>query len=697
MKRFLLALCFLLMASTAQAVTYYVDDTGSNSNCTTIQTEGTPGLTINFALDCAGAAGTEEGAGDTVIVKAGTYAELITNNIPSGSLGNLFVLKCETIRACTIQAPGAANELISMISGSSRNIEINGFVIDGNNVAVDCLRTSGGAAGTHFNLRYLNNEIKNCTQQGIQSSGTDDVLVRGNFIHDIAAGSGSNAFHCLYSSSFDRNWIIERNTFDTCSGYGVHIYHPTNPPTGHIIRFNISRNMETRSGVILYGSGHLVHNNILTGNALGGIRVATSASNAKIYQNTIYNNTVGIDKAGAGAAECRNNIVLSSASMTGCGTTSDNLTTGTAADIWIDPAAGDFNLKEASVAIDNAATISGFTTHGCLDDTDEADGAGTCDQGAFEAPVRLSAVVEDATPTIYSVTYSMPSQGARDGVGLQTCTVANWDVQVAGAPATENSCVVTGTGRVDVTLASAVTNGQALTDAMTRSAVPTLTDNLAIGDPNGTLWTHFFHTKSRSHTAKNGTNNVGGAGGAAFAALHFRCLSWYADTSPTSTDWLRAEDDATNKCSIQPGGLAAVAVAIDCTGANCDPQSFEWHANRNAGAYAAMTDTASATAIAFAGVNAESLGDGEAISATILTDPYSSFVAGSVVGQQSSQPTVDLSQNSITNAVILIKSHADTEVGETYCIQPAKAGGATTTVTQTKTACFEVVNPAAGF
>jgi len=334
----------------------------------------------------------------------------------------------------------------------------------------------------------------------------------------------------------------------------------------------------------------------------------------------------------------------------------------------LSPSTGDYNLVESSACIDAGTAITTFSDGRYV--------GSAPDIGPFEAPIRLSAAVENATPTVYSVTYSMPSQSVRDGAGLLTCTVGNWAMVVAGAGATENSCLTTAaTNRVDVTLNAAVTNGQSLTDAFTRSAVPTLTDSVGIGDPNGTLWTNFFNAKVRTHsaTSDNVSNNVGGVA-SVLTSIHYRCLSWYSDTSPAATDWLHIEDasNSTLPCRVKAGGFAAVAIAIQNT-TTAQTTGLDWYANRNGGAYAAMTNTASATAIAFAGVSAPSMADGASISATVLTMP-DSYLAGKVLAQQASQPVIEFTAGSTTNAILLIKTDASTAVCDTFFIQAAKSG-----------------------
>src|SRR5262249_7216131 len=80
MRRVLIAAVFILFPVLAQGATYYVAKTGSNNNtCQQAQTISTAKLTIAAGLNCLS-------GGDTLIIKAGTYAEAInTGAIPSGT------------------------------------------------------------------------------------------------------------------------------------------------------------------------------------------------------------------------------------------------------------------------------------------------------------------------------------------------------------------------------------------------------------------------------------------------------------------------------------------------------------------------------------------------------------------------------------------------------------------------------------
>src|SRR5690349_4844069 len=85
MKQVVMALTFTFAPTLAQSATYYVAKTGSDGHsCSQAQSSSGPKLTItgtSGGLKCLR-------AGDTLIIKGGTYAEFINyNQIPSGTSG----------------------------------------------------------------------------------------------------------------------------------------------------------------------------------------------------------------------------------------------------------------------------------------------------------------------------------------------------------------------------------------------------------------------------------------------------------------------------------------------------------------------------------------------------------------------------------------------------------------------------------
>src|SRR5438132_6053065 len=97
MKKLLLVMLFTMFPVLAHGATYYVAKTGSDSNsCTSAQSQSTPKLTINAGIGCLS-------AGDTLIVKAGTYNETLPDVIPSGTSNGNTIVKSEVQYGAILQ------------------------------------------------------------------------------------------------------------------------------------------------------------------------------------------------------------------------------------------------------------------------------------------------------------------------------------------------------------------------------------------------------------------------------------------------------------------------------------------------------------------------------------------------------------------------------------------------------------------
>lgn len=690
MKQLLLFLVLFCIAPSAWATTYYVNKSGSDANsCTTAQsaTDANAKLTITAGASCLSAS-------DTLIVGNGTYTEALTNPLPSGSTSTTpTTMKCENQRQCTIQ-PGSGSDNGILLNAARNNIKIDGFVIDMQNRVTGSGTTIRTSTTIVFsNLIITNNELKNTRDDGLViGDSTTGCTISGNYIHDLTINTDPS--NLMYIRGSD--CVIEHNHFKNAE-YAMTVRSTTGSGgQRNIIRNNFfehigfnsadagSRVINISSTVSSDANANSFYNNIFWDFNHKGITIATSYT--KFYNNSMYdlgNGSTGIEVQSASSnSSLINNIVRvagTAISNSGTSTTqTTNLTTGTVTDIWIDPATGNLSLKEASAAIDAGTVISGFSSGRYC-------GAGV-DQGALEAPCRSSAVVENAAPTKYLVSYNLPSQSVRGGVGLQTPTVGNWAIRDDGAGMTESSAAIIGTSIVEITTSASLTAG-VVDDAHTRSAAPSLMDNVAIGDYNGSLGTNFHNAFVRTHAATGGTNNIGGGGGVTFNVAHFRQISWYSSTATPT--WKRLQDAVGG---VQAGGRVALAVTIEGTGADPDSTPFEFYFNTGGGD-SAITDSVASNAIAFAN-DAPTMQDQAAVSELLsgLTCPHVTFAVGAIVGKQTSQPNVNLSQDSCTTLIVLLQTKSDAT--GTINIKPKLPGG--TAISYGVTPSITIRKPEAG-
>jgi hypothetical protein len=331
--------------------------------------------------------------GDTLLVKPGSYAEGLSDAIPSG----MDWSKPVTIRAYDpnnrpILMPASGSNWVLHFQTYQRqvvhHIIVDGFVLDAKSVVNDAVKITMGAN----HIRLINSEVRNSPNQGILTSGVGsdyNEFIRLD-IHDN--GIDTQFDHGMYIST-------SANLIDGClihhnSGYGIHLFSEDSAykPNNNIVRNNRLYDGQGRHGgmIISVGDGNLAYNNLLY-NTPAGIEVAYDASNSKVYNNVIYGLTGGtagswngigiyIDATGAsnsiydnissnnsgagirndasGNTLIQNNLTYQNAqdiATNGAATLSANITERDP--LFVDPANYDFHLKTNSPAIDAGLTL----------------------------------------------------------------------------------------------------------------------------------------------------------------------------------------------------------------------------------------------------------------------------------------------------------------------------------------------------
>lgn len=520
-------LLLLLLASPSWATVRYIATTGSDSNSCN-QSESIANAKQHFmGVDGAFAC---MGSGDTLKVVAGTYSEAIWFDSTfranaSGTSSNPTIIEGNTLGfgTWTLQPTGgqcSTYDTAAILAGGSWFI-VRGFIIDGQNqysCKIGIRLADGSVPGTNFIFEDF--EAKNLTADAIysQSNVANHNTFRRCNIHDNGEnGSGSGGGHAVYLNSPDN--IIEHceiyNQDFTAGapqgGHGIHISQSTEvgDVSNNIIRYNYIHN-NGATGIGYYGnpgSNGQIYGNIVNSNGTGtastGIRIDWGANDAKVYNNTIYNNTaycIEITANGVNNAIVRNNLCLSNSNNiiynAGTGTIDENNIKSTDTTLVIDVATNKFSPSASGVStlVDQGTSTglpSGFSYVGKAPDI-----------GAFEAPVRVSAIVTDAAPTIYSVTMAVAGQGNYNNTALLGCITTDWTIMVAGNSAQKDSCSFTQPDRINIALHSAVTYGQSLTDAY---AIGNLTDHVCIGGYDEGACKN---AQVLSWAAQNGTNET---------------------------------------------------------------------------------------------------------------------------------------------------------------------------------------------
>lgn len=391
MSKPLLILCFMLFAlpSVGHAIDRYVDATTSGCSSPT-DTDYNPATescgsgselvytTINGALAV-------EGANDNVYVRAGTYAEYLNNNITSGSgpgftnTTNLIGYPGETVTVRRSYSSGSA--CLLFIGGSKSNIVVRNIIFDGvlcttGGAPVRVDSSNGGTFPEYIKLTQL--VIANSpTGSGVLAAMSHSELSYSasynNGVKAPAPTSEGDKDHGIYLAAGTDN-LITHTAFHDNTGYGIQIYPAT-------VRTTITHNYIYDNGansskgcIVDTGDTEIIRYNTCVTSVGSGIEIAFGTAtrrNTAVEHNTIYCNgtcTNGVRFASGTGHVARNNIILGfSTATSGTATYTTNRTSGTATDIWVDPANGNFSLKAGSAAI-NAGTNIGLPFNGANPD-----------------------------------------------------------------------------------------------------------------------------------------------------------------------------------------------------------------------------------------------------------------------------------------------------------------------------------------
>jgi len=278
---------------------YYVAKTGSDSNsCTQARSVSTPKLTIAAGLACLAA-----GAGDALIIKAGTYAEAINyNQIPSGggswsTATKVLAASGETV---TLRPTTGAYEGSAVIAGYNQSyIILGGGDDNAYGMIVDASLTSqmgvriANAGANHIRIQNLETfgSPNTCTGNAETNSYIEFIHLK---IHDCGPGTPTSGGpgHGIYIGGSSNN-LVERNEIYNVYGHGIHLYHKGS--NNNVIRYNYVHDNGSRGILIGSGNNNEAHDNIVAKNgAARGAEAMTigygGGSNNRAYNNTIYAN-----------------------------------------------------------------------------------------------------------------------------------------------------------------------------------------------------------------------------------------------------------------------------------------------------------------------------------------------------------------------------------------------------------------------
>ena len=265
------------------AATYYVDVNGNNANA---GTSAQPWRTLQYAVD-------RVVAGDTIIVRAGTYAGFRIGR--SGTASAPITIKAEAGARPLLNAVSAANRHQSIVEVENFDATVAYVVIEGFEVS---------AAPRHgIDLRITSYvTVRNCLSHDNGKTTRGDGIFTAFSDHPLLEGNEcwTNSEHGIYHSNSADYPTIRGNKLYRNANAGLHMNGDLSQGGDGQISFGlIEKNVIYEngaggaSGINCDGvSDSVIRNNLLYNNRASGISLyaidgAQGSSNNQVYHNTV--------------------------------------------------------------------------------------------------------------------------------------------------------------------------------------------------------------------------------------------------------------------------------------------------------------------------------------------------------------------------------------------------------------------------
>jgi hypothetical protein len=381
--------------------TYYIDPAGNDSDT---GGAGDPWLTITLSLP-------KMSAGDTLIFNNGTYTGGVSawaGLVNGTNASTLTTLQAANSRLAIIQASTSGEAIIPCPDGTEY-ARFEGFKLDGQGTSGFAFQGTSSGATLAIGLECEDIEIA-ATAEG----GLGPRCVNSSFTNFYIHDGGTNDFdHGVYHAGGCHDNTFTDFIIDTYTGQGVQQYSTSQNNINNNLydRFTIHNcgHYSNKNGFILdKGTNNTVRNLVTYGNAGNGLITYCNGSTNYVYNVTAYDNgKYGIRFLNLGVVTGRNLVALGNTSgqilsENGSNTIgAENVDTGTATDLWTNPAADDFTVKAGSALIDAGVDV-GFSLD--RDGNSRKQGADV-DVGAYE----YSAAPPDGPTNTHSATQTVTS------------------------------------------------------------------------------------------------------------------------------------------------------------------------------------------------------------------------------------------------------------------------------------------------
>ena len=281
----------LLIAGSVFAATYYVAKTGDDGN---VGSEAAPWLTIGKGVATAV-------AGDTVWVKAGSYAEFVHFLTHDGTANNRIVFK-------------AYDGLNSIIAGpvlfEAKACNLEGFQIVYDSAAWGLIQAVKFDEGGDSSA-ILDCDIKPLTANSTYGHGIlctrRGVTIHSNTVHDFGTRPAND--HGIYLQG--SGCTVTNNTVYGSASMGIHLYTEgvENPTESCVVAYNVIH--DNGAGILVAGNHNQIHHNVCYGNDAYGLKAYYGTWYGNEFSNNVcYGEVDGMRVESNGANVVRNNLFL---------------------------------------------------------------------------------------------------------------------------------------------------------------------------------------------------------------------------------------------------------------------------------------------------------------------------------------------------------------------------------------------------
>lgn len=504
----------LSVAAQTHAAIYYVSTSGNDTTGT--GTEAAPWATPQKCVN----AGSPLVAGDTCLVKPGTYTDTdgngitvyITSSAPLGTVAQPITIKSETPLGAIIKVREDSTLTQTGFFVSRANYTIEGFDIDGSGGTGTSSNTQSGIAlwasgGTikrnkihHMGRQFCSDSVNAMTGVYI-APGTSGHYIGYNEFYTIGrkrgvvgfqesgctltpGGQGTSAHdHAIYASQ-TTDVTVERNVvWDTQRGYHVHQYRSSALTNTN---FKIEHNTFFGDGNPGVGpTTQILLNNSNVGALIRNNNFSTPRTEVAFPFNVTF----------SGGSVFRGNRTTvgtwwKTATPAGIDMTSPGTLSTTMG--FTNSGAQDFSLASTSGAID-AGTATGVVKSGSAEDV-----------GAFERFGFVSATFDGTFLDVVTDAVFLPLQ--------LLSGVTGWSVACTGCgtPVVNSATVINGGGTIRLLITGVTTCSAGGYTVTFNGATGSVTDSINIGSHlNQPLHTH--NTFAVSHTCTGGSSIPAGA------------------------------------------------------------------------------------------------------------------------------------------------------------------------------------------